>query len=288
MKSPIYYFIILMSFYSCENEIPDLNGHWHLEYEGKDNEYNLTESWPTIDIREDTLAIIGLNVYGYGGIGGGLSYKENRMRFGAECLVIDFKYSFDGEKLHLLEEFEDTVDDEDIYKYTYYTAYRCDSICCDKQREFFFGTNVEIDLPVLKSLKDTVDINYSLQNPIFFGKPIATWQPSYGTNYKMVLGRRFGKLEDIDLWEEKHKIKVPEHNWSEIKKIIYADRMTPMAVILPFIEKYIDRGDDKFYFATKESNMNKKLQIEIKTIDFTKIDLMKIREFTIEKVLNDY
>ncbi len=233
-----------------------LEGHWHL----KKMEHGVESSenrFYTIDFMDDNIVVLDK---GYGGISGSHDSKSQSIHFGGECFMLNFFYSIEKDELKLFRWGSETDDD-------YLLAVKCEQNCCDKQKDYFSYQDIGIDLPISKKEICFQQTEKSLENRMYFGLPKEANHSSTYPSYQLVLGERFSKVEDIDLYIEKHKIKVAENKRNRIYRVIYADKNTPMETIIPVLERLKEIGEERVFFATRRKDMSKGLIICLTRID---------------------
>jgi len=71
----------------------------------------------------------------------------------------------------------------------------------------------------------------SLVNRILIGKPTMKYKDKYGTRPRIQLSDAFATVEDIPLFLEKHKIKVPEPLRPRIKSSLRVDGEVTMGIV---------------------------------------------------------
>lgn len=71
----------------------------------------------------------------------------------------------------------------------------------------------------------------SLVNYLYIGKPVDKYKEQYGTSPRMQLGDKFASLEDIPLFLEKHKVKVPESKQKRITSSLRVDGKVTMGIV---------------------------------------------------------
>jgi len=71
----------------------------------------------------------------------------------------------------------------------------------------------------------------SLVNYIYIGKPIERLQAEAGTKARLQLGDKFARVEDIPLFLEKHRVKVPESQRGAIKSSLRIDKDVTMGIV---------------------------------------------------------
>lgn len=71
----------------------------------------------------------------------------------------------------------------------------------------------------------------SLVNYIFIGRPVAKYQKEYGTKPRIQLGDKFATIQDIPLFLERHRSKVPESQHGGIKSSLKIDSDVTMGIV---------------------------------------------------------
>jgi biopolymer transport protein ExbD len=71
----------------------------------------------------------------------------------------------------------------------------------------------------------------SLVNYIYIGRPEAKYQPIYGTRPRIQLGDSFSTVDDIPLFLEQHKVKVPEKKRGRITSSLRVDGEVTMGIV---------------------------------------------------------
>jgi hypothetical protein len=254
--------LLIISLVSCCKKDAELNGHWHFTRINRDA-ISAGLDHLAIDIINDTFAV--LDKTRYGGMGGYLNRKEKTIRFGGECLVLNFRHQLENDHLILNQE-EFDQEGERIF-----IGIKCDSICCDEQEEFFGYSPVQIDLP---TFKDTANLYAGRHWPMGYiisieiGKVKKQYSNFNGEEYKLVLSQKIASIQEMDLWEKVHLIKLPESKRHLSKTVIYADKSTPIEFILPILYKLKEMGKKEVYFAGKESS--RKFKIWYKAVNIEK------------------
>lgn len=235
-----------------------LKGHWH--FENTDcHKTSLISALPTLDFENDSVAILG-KYQKDGGMGGYHNPIGKTITFGGECFMADFKYTFEADQLRIISEGYDGACALKL-------ASKCEPICCDKQAEFFYGKNIDIDLPILAKEKIIPFENTYLENSLFIGTPSEELKAIYGSDHRLVLGNNFATVEDLELWEEAHKVKIPASKRAKIFTVIYADKNTPMKVIRPLFEYFEHKKEKEIYFAIRKADLTHGLSVSWQRID---------------------
>ncbi len=72
----------------------------------------------------------------------------------------------------------------------------------------------------------------SLVNYLYIGKPLARYREIYGTKPRLQLGDKFAdNMQDITLFLEKHKVKVPENKRGRITSSLRIDGEVTMGIV---------------------------------------------------------
>ncbi|HQU58901.1 MAG: biopolymer transporter ExbD [Phaeodactylibacter sp.] len=71
----------------------------------------------------------------------------------------------------------------------------------------------------------------SLVNYLYIGKPVERYRELYGTKPRIQLGDKFANLNDIPLFLERHKIKVPEARHGQITSSLRVDGEVTMGIV---------------------------------------------------------
>lgn len=71
----------------------------------------------------------------------------------------------------------------------------------------------------------------SLVNYIYIGKPVDKYQSVYGTKPRIQLGDKFANVQDIPLFLEQHKVKVPEAQHGRITSSLRVDGEVTMGIV---------------------------------------------------------
>ncbi len=71
----------------------------------------------------------------------------------------------------------------------------------------------------------------SLVNYIYIGRPKEAFHATYGTKPRLQLGDKFASIEEIPLFLEKHKSKLPEGQHGGIKTSLKVDKSVTMGIV---------------------------------------------------------
>lgn len=71
----------------------------------------------------------------------------------------------------------------------------------------------------------------SLVNYLYIGRPLEKYQSEYGTAPRLQLADKFSTINDIPIFLEQHKIKVPENKRSRITSSLKVDGDVTMGIV---------------------------------------------------------
>ncbi|HMQ49953.1 MAG TPA: biopolymer transporter ExbD [Saprospiraceae bacterium] len=71
----------------------------------------------------------------------------------------------------------------------------------------------------------------SLVNYLYIGRPTQQYQQLYGTKPRLQLGDKFANVNEIPLFLEKHKVKVPESRHGQITSSLRVDGEVTMGIV---------------------------------------------------------
>ena len=91
----------------------------------------------------------------------------------------------------------------------------------------------------------------SLVNYLYVGRPTKKFQDLYGTTPRMQLGDKFATIEDIPLFLEKHKIKVPEAQRPRITSSLRIDGDVTMGIVQDIKTQLRKSGQLKLNYSAK-------------------------------------
>lgn len=247
-------FLLLVVLFTVACTKPNLNGHWHITSIKEDK--IMGSDYLTLDVYDDTLGIINDQVFLNRGLAGPIDLKKWEMLFGGECFVLNFKFTMQKEAL-FLRQIEYTQPGEKQF-----IAKRCAKNCCNQQQDYFSSTMLEMDLP---QKKDSIGLwkagnsPTSLIYPLFFG--LAKNTNDQSIRFTTGLKDFEVSIDSIAVYEKKFLVKIPEQQWKRVKRVIYADKNTPLKNIIPVLKKYQALGVHKMVVALKAMDNNQKLTI---------------------------
>lgn len=255
LKKTIFLLFLLL-YAACAQ--PDLNGHWHITAI-KEKEKIMGSKYLTLDIYDDTLGIIKEQVFLNSGFTGLVNSKKQEMLFGGECLVLNFEFTYEEGVLYL-RQLAYTEPEEKQF-----IAKRCDETCCDRQQDYFSSTMLDIDLPqkidsirLIEAEKHPSSLSY----PLFFGVA-NNLKNVQDKSRKFTIGLKDfeGNIDSIARYDEQFLIKIPEEYWKRVRRVIYADKNTPLKNMIPVLKKYRELGIVKMLVALKEIDSAQNLKI---------------------------
>ncbi|MCB0549632.1 MAG: biopolymer transporter ExbD [Phaeodactylibacter sp.] len=98
----------------------------------------------------------------------------------------------------------------------------------------------------------------SLVNYLYIGRPLQKYQALYGTKPRMQLGDKFANIQDIPLFLERHKVKVPESRHGQITSSLRVDGEVTMGIVQDVKTQLRKSGQLKVnYSAKKDPNKSK-------------------------------
>ena len=92
----------------------------------------------------------------------------------------------------------------------------------------------------------------SLVNYLYIGRPTQKFQSLYGTKPRLQLGDKFATIQDIPLFLEKHKIKVPENRHGQITSSLRVDGEVTMGIVQDVKTELRKSGQLKVNYSAKK------------------------------------
>lgn len=92
----------------------------------------------------------------------------------------------------------------------------------------------------------------SLVNYLYIGRPEKKYQPIYGTRPRLQLGDAFATVDDIPLFLEKHKVKLPENKRERITSSLRVDGEVTMGIVQDVKIKLRKSGQLKVNYSAKK------------------------------------
>lgn len=92
----------------------------------------------------------------------------------------------------------------------------------------------------------------SLVNYLYIGRPIQKFQSLYGTKPRLQLGDKFADLNEIPLFLEKHRVKVPESKRARITSSLRVDGDVTMGIVQDTKTQLRKSGQLKVNYSAKK------------------------------------
>jgi biopolymer transport protein ExbD len=92
----------------------------------------------------------------------------------------------------------------------------------------------------------------SLVNYLYIGRPIPKYQQLYGTKPRLQLGDKFANVNEIPLFLERHKVKVPEAKRPQITSSLRVDGDVTMGVVQDVKTQLRKSGQLKVNYSAKK------------------------------------
>ena len=110
----------------------------------------------------------------------------------------------------------------------------------------------------------------------------------FGSDYTLLLGQVIASSSDIAIWDEKTKIKIREEDYSRIKVVFFADKLTTFDAMTKSMIEYKKLGYNEIYFALRSESVYQNFKIWLKPFDLSNLEKMdKSNNFrTVEAWLN--
>ena len=92
----------------------------------------------------------------------------------------------------------------------------------------------------------------SLVNYIYVGRPTKQYQEAYGTSPRIQLGDKISTVEDIPLFLEQHKVKLPENKRGRITSSLRVDGEVTMGIVQDVKTELRKSGQLKVNYSAKK------------------------------------
>ena len=92
----------------------------------------------------------------------------------------------------------------------------------------------------------------SLVNYLYIGRPLQKYQALYGTKPRIQLGDKFANIQDIPLFLERHKVKVPESRHGQITSSLRVDGEVTMGIVQDVKTQLRKSGQLKVNYSAKK------------------------------------
>ncbi len=248
----LFIFVLLISLQSCEKDVDNHNilGHWHVLPSSSSQGF---DRYSTIDVLNDSDAIFDRGVISEEeGYKGTVDHAKSQIRFGGECLILDFNFKvIDDTTLVLsLMRYDETGKES-------FRGIKCSKKCCSPEEDYFKHSKVLISIPT-----DNEDINgysYSylplyLLRIAYIGKLNKSLADVYGQSDNiLLLGDKISNISDIKDWKNAHLLKVPEQARDRTRTAILCDTSTAYSTIKPIFEELKELGETNVLFGINSS-----------------------------------
>ncbi len=265
MKTTLLILPLLSYFFSCHKPIEKMNGHWYLKkskVEFGDPEYS------TLDIENSGIAIFDKDNWAGSGIFCLVNPEDNALDLVQECLVGSYSFEILGDSMSLSK-----VDSK-----VYYKGFRCSKGCCDRQKDFFCSSNLEIDLPIANDTAKLIRFeneSREFQSRILIGWPINK-KGCFPMPIMINLDGSFANIQDLDLWVETLKLTIVPNKRQRINTLLFVNRETDINQLNDLLEKLKTFKVIVPYVAFREKNFDNQLAIWLRRIDFKKTETEKL------------
>ncbi|SER27928.1 hypothetical protein [Neolewinella agarilytica] len=227
--------LFLLFFFSCHSG-PELNGHWHLIH----NRDHSIES--TIDFLDDTSFLYQSHPLYYGGWGGYIDREAQTMHWGGECMMGNWRYQLEADNRWEVY----SLKDNDKLVGTMLPHPDCSGV-----DDLFLDSKMAIQLPILTDTLSDLG-SPALVSFLYVGPVKEEYHAIYPNEWYISLG---DKIIDSDLsnnfllFDEQHRVKLPERLQEKIKKLVFLDKNTPLTALEPIIRHYCQKGYGELYLA---------------------------------------
>ncbi|PPK87166.1 hypothetical protein CLV84_0100 [Neolewinella xylanilytica] len=244
--------LLLISLLSCQgdDENQRLLGHWHVFPISPKPAF---EAYSTIDVLNDSVAVFDRGVLDKDeGFWGTIDPAESQMRFGGECLILDFHFEVIEDTTLLLSHMQ--YDSSDTWSFK---AVRCSEACCSPEQDYFKHSKVLVSLPREKQSVGAYAYDqfpHSLLRIAYVGRLNQPLAEVYGrTDNALLLGDKISPISDLKEWKSKHLIKLPEQARDRTHTAILCDTSTKVSTIQPILEELQRLGEQRVWFGINSS-----------------------------------
>ncbi len=244
-----YWIVMLLSLiYGCGN--PDkIDGHWHIYgSEGRRHYYN------TIDIK-DTIAILYKSKYreNWEFI---IDRKKEKMIIPINEIYGEYDYQLKNDSLiFIMDEYGERL-----------IGLKPEEENCNYEMDFFGPGNIHIQLPILENrLPEIKNKNFLFE--ILVG-PLKTSRDGVDLISIQIAGSNIIKLDELELANLKHEIKVPENHRDLIPVLIYADKEVPIIDLAKILKQQKEINSRKTYLVCRlDTDLRQELTLTYYPID---------------------
>lgn len=112
-------------------------------------------------------------------------------------------------------------------------------------------SELKVDVVTPKATELTKLQEKSLVNYLYVGKPMEKYRDTYGTKPRLQLSDKFATIEEIPLFLEKHKVKVPEGKRPKITSSLRIDGKVTMGIVQDVKTQLRKSGQLKVNYSAK-------------------------------------
>lgn len=222
--------ILIILGIGCQKEKESVLGHWHIHNSLEFHDTYFT----TLDVNDSTAIINKV----FNGEELSSSVDGNKFIINTELAEKDHHYFFSkNDTLFLSRNIEGRRESMDIG--TRWTG-------CKFEDDYFYESSLKIDLPVMKHIGEGHPGSRSTHFDILTGKLDSQFLelPILGLNEDVVPSKdsiyfgtsyRIFDINELEVFNQKTEIKIPEMHRGKIKVMIYADKNTPLFKIRELI-----------------------------------------------------
>ena len=240
--------ILLALTYSCGN-LDKIDGHWHI-YDSK----GIRHYYNTIDIN-DTIAILYKSKY-KGNWEFIIDRQKEKMIVPISEIYGEYDYQLKNDSLiFIMDEYRERL-----------IGLKPKEESCNYEMDFFGPDKIRIQLPVLENRLPEIN-NKNFLFEILVG-PLKRLKDSVDLIGIQIAGSNIIKLDDLELANLKHEIKVPERHRELIPVLIYADRDLPLIDVAEILEKQQEINSRKTYLVCRlDTDLRQELTLMYYPID---------------------
>lgn len=91
----------------------------------------------------------------------------------------------------------------------------------------------------------------SLVNYLYIGKPMEKYRETFGTKPRLQLGDKFAQVEEIPLFLEQHRVKLPEAKRDKVTSSLRVDGKVTMGIVTDIKTQLRKSGQYKVNYSAK-------------------------------------
>lgn len=229
--------IILFINIGCEME-SNINGHWHIV-----NERGFPHEFATLDIN-DTVSLWGKVRYD-DWIRSIIDKEKKIITLPLLEIYTEYLYSVINDTLILKEKKGETI------------LFGIKKYKCSLESDYFASNMVDINLPIINdTMINHKDIS-AMSLHLLLGNPKEIIRNIYGDSTRLECHNEFVELEELELANMKHDIKVQKRYQDKISTLIYVDKYVSMKKLGKLVDKQRNINDRKIFLVGKRKNNSK-------------------------------